>query len=469
MSKLRNRTGYGVDLAGGRAVVVRSASNRRFETVYNGPVGEMGPAVAAAATAVSRGRALASGCQSVAASLTRVLKAPFASVKKAGKVLPSLLDIQLPFPLETCIYRFLDVRRSGDHVRALALAAQDEAVRQRMRQYEEAGMILTSLDHEGLALWTESLEDYPIEPDAVRMVVSLGCENTVLVAGRGLSFESAHHCPVSLDRLRSGETAAADDLVRRMRHVLQAGQFLQAGQKIQWAWTGAGAADEALRSRLESLLELGPEVIRLVHREPETMLARALSRRAIREGNYAVNLIAGDRANPALEKLRLRRLRGAAVFYFALGLLLTGVNAGWNAWLAAKEAEISRRIGRAAEAIAPGTRIYPGQEFLLVSRAREANAPNVSPFTRVFKPSPAMLLRELLDAAAAADITISKLSLLPDAATVTGASETWAGCEKLSPVFTTYGFMVSEPQREDAGADERVHFSLSAGVSDGAK
>lgn len=458
-----------MDLAGGRAVVVRSASNRRFETVYNGPAGEMHSAVAAVGADVSKGRALAAGCQPVAASLTRMVKAPFASVKKAEKVLPSLLDIQLPFPLESCVYRFLDVRRAGDHVQALALAAQEESVRQRLRQYEEAGIVLTALDQESLALWTESLEDYPLEPDAVRIVACVGYDNMVLVTGRGLTFESAHQCPVGLERLQSGDDAAADDLARRVRNILQAGQFLKTGQKVQWAWTGPGAADERLRSRLESRLELGPEVIRLVHREPETMLARALSRRTLSAANYAVNLIEGDRANPMLENLRLKRLRGAAAFYFALGLLLTGLNAGWNVWLSAKESAAARQIIKTAEALAPGTRIYPGQEMLLVSRAREAGAPNVKPFTEAFAPSPAMLLRDLLAAASAANITISKLSLRPDAAAVTGASETWAGCEKLALVFAQYGFLVSEPQREDAGADERVHFSLSAGDANAGK
>ncbi|MGD9873668.1 MAG: hypothetical protein AB7T27_05285 [Kiritimatiellia bacterium] len=465
MKKLRSRTGYGVDLAGGRAVVVRSAANRRFETVYDGPSGGMPAAVSALSSGVSSGRALAAGCQPVAASLARMVQAPFASVKKAVKVLPSLLDIQLPFPLENCTYRFLDVRRTGDHVRALALAAQTDAVRQRLQQHEDAGVVLTSLDHEGLALWTESIEDYPIEPDAVRVVACIGYENTVLVIGRGLVFESAHHCPVGFERLQGGGETAADDLVRRVRNILQAGQIMKSGQKIQWAWTGPGAADESLRTRLESSLDLAPEMIRLVHREPATMLARALSRRVLLTDRYAVDFIEGDRANPMLENLRLRRLCGAAVFYFVLGLLLIGLNAGWNFWLSAKESDIAARIQNAAEDLAPGTRIYSGQEILLVARAREANAPNVKPFTDAFAPSPAMLLRDLLDAAVAANITFSKLSLRPDAAAVSGASLAWADCEKLVPVFAKYGFTVSEPQREDAGADERVHFNLSAGIA----
>lgn len=468
MKKLRSRTGYGVDLAGGRMVVVRSFANRRFETVYDGPAGEM-QVSAAIRAGVSKGRALAAGCQPVAASLTRVVKAPFASVKKAVKVLPSLLDIQLPFPLESCSYRFLDVRRSGDHVQALALAAQNEAVRQRLQEYEDAGCALTSLDHEALALWTESLEDYPIEPDAVRVVACIGYESTVLVAGRGPAFESAHHCPASLQRLQGGDATAAGDLLRRVHHILQAGQYLKARQKLQWAWTGPGAADESLRARLESQLDLDPEVIRLVHRDPGTMLARALSRRALCAENYAMDFIGGDRINPIIENLRLHRLRGAAAFYFALGLLLIGLNAGWNRWLSSKEADLAGKIKTAAEELAPDTRILRGQEMLLVSRAREANAPNVRPFTDAFRPSSAGLLRALLETAAAEGITISKLSLRPDAALVSGATEAWPDCEKLLPVFAEYGFTVSEPQREDAGADEKVHFSLSAGTAHASK
>ncbi len=57
----------------------------------------------------------------------RRIVAPLASAEKARKVLPSLLDVQLPFPIEKCVSLFPEVIAAGAHSDALAVV-EDFAV-----------------------------------------------------------------------------------------------------------------------------------------------------------------------------------------------------------------------------------------------------------------------------------------------------------------------------------------------------
>ncbi|MCX6997673.1 MAG: hypothetical protein NTV49_11445 [Kiritimatiellaeota bacterium] len=121
-------------------------------------------------------------------------------------MLPSLLDVQLPFPLETCLYQFPVVRAdAAGRIRALAVAARRTEIAAQLDRCRALDLDPVVLDHEGLALWTQSLVEIPLAPPALRVVAYLGAFRTALAVGgrlnRDLSREYKLREPVWLMEL----------------------------------------------------------------------------------------------------------------------------------------------------------------------------------------------------------------------------------------------------------------------------
>ena len=232
-SAYRDEICYGIDGTESRVVVVRSVRGRgRLEQTVvldrSGP--EAGAALAQWAVGIQEeaesGRAVTAVAMPVAQSFTRWLQTPLTSSAKARKVLPSLLDIQLPFPLETCLYRFPCFRRTPAGIDALAVAAPRQNIAQRLEAFRARGLDPVVLDHEGLALWAQSNQELPLERNTLRIVAYLGADRTVLVTGRDGDLVGAHSLRQGANEAAGPDEAAgrafADRLVLRVRQLLQA-------------------------------------------------------------------------------------------------------------------------------------------------------------------------------------------------------------------------------------------------------
>ena len=168
----------GLDPAPGQPIAV--LATRRGRRVIHTPAGP-GP--------VDSQRPLAAALP-VHSCFLRRLRAPFASVAKAEKVWPALLDVQLPFPLESAVCRFLTPTRTADgQVEVLAVAARREDVEAWRAPLAQAGLFPWWADHEGLALWGQSVLEQPAQ--GWRLVCYIGEERVALVWGRGPDVRAA--------------------------------------------------------------------------------------------------------------------------------------------------------------------------------------------------------------------------------------------------------------------------------------
>ena len=126
------------------------------------------------------------------------LRAPFSSVAKAEKVWPALLDIQLPFPLDSAVYRFLaPVRTADGQVETLAVAIRREDLAAWQARWQAAGFAPWVADHEGLALWSRSGAEQPLEKKGFRMVCYVGLDRIALAWGQGPDLLAARRPPGS--------------------------------------------------------------------------------------------------------------------------------------------------------------------------------------------------------------------------------------------------------------------------------
>jgi len=390
-------------------------------------------------------------------SITRRLVAPFSSIRKARRVFPSLLDIQLPFPVESCVACFTEVARTAaGQVETVALAARKEDVTQHLQELATLGLDPDILDHEGLALWSQSVEEMPNEANSPRLIVHLGSPSCMLVVGVGHRFEASYPVPAALPDLLKGEVSALASLRRRIQQAMH-GLGDRPATPSHWVWTGQGATDQDGLRRLRETLHAGDHR-HLVPDHPETFLASALARRALLGKSLDSNFRAGSLAAARQVGRAQTRMRTAAVAGFSAALWLCLVNAGWRAAVEMRKDRLQRSITETAVRLA-GMDVPRGQELMVVDRVLDERAATLEPILEVFRPSLAEQLRVVLELAARSGITMENLSLKPDRVTLQGAGLDWDRCRALQPSFEQLGYAVTI-ELNDAGADELVHFTL---------
>ena len=465
-----------VDLSGNRIRVVRSQHARRalnHAAVFEAEIDEaesVRARLAELAGAAPPSGVLWAACLPVHESLTRWLKAPLASEAKARKVLPSLLDIQLPFSIEECMYLFPLIRRTArGEVEALAAAARLSDLRRRIEILSSLGVDPVVLDHEGLALWSQSLQEQPPREPGRRVVAALYPDHLALVLGETTSGGAAEGSFIGAYGVRPVEALwqaagqpstepALQRIVSRVRQILQAQTPGAAPGSLEWIWTGPGAEDAAWLEELQHhLVDLG--ALRFLrHTNPSSFLGRALATRAL-AGAWPCNFRSGSLTHPLVQRHRERQARRTSLSVAAAGLVLCGMALAWPYGIEARKADVQKEIEAAGAHLAPGVRLPYGQELRVVRQALQDRAEQARPFLEAYEPSLASLLVEAMQTARSRGITLDSFRFSAGAVALRGAAADWDRCESLAEPFRRRGLRVAL-ERQDAGLDEKVHFTL---------
>ena len=448
-----SRACYGVDMVDAKPIVVQVIRTGRAVGCSRVDLNDP-----ASRERVSVGRSFVAACLLERESFTRWLEAPFASRAKAERVLPSLLDIQLPFPLEECTYAFVEMgvtERRG--TRALAAVARFPDIEKRQDLLKAAGIDAHALDQEGLALWTQSLREKPIEPapgkgeSPGRVVVYVSDDRVTIAVGRGPDFIAAH----------TARQPRADDIERVLWAKLQ-----PAPHAVQWMWAGPGALDgRAVGALHRELSAQWPGALQ-IHDDPETFLARAVATRALLGGPLHCNLRTGPFLHPDLVRRAAKRAMVTGVLFLTAGVLLCGANLVWGVAAGRRMSQIHDVVSEASSRISGVAKAKTrGNEVLLAQRALDSQARTMAPFLRGMDPSFAgILLKELAMQAKAGHIRYDSIALKAGSLSLEGVARDWAACEKLSTRLTELGFR-NKLSRGAGLVDENVPFSITpAGV-----
>ena len=436
-------TCYGVDLQedGIRVVrAVRSRSGVRCAEVPESEVNGLGD------------DAVCVGALSTRESLMRWLVAPYGATDKAERVLPTLLDIQLPFALEDCAYSFLNVISTAEGTtHALAVAARKSDVERKLGRLGARGLDPVVLDHEGVALWSQSIGERPVGREArtPRVLIHLAGERSTVAIGRGRKILSVH-----------GGKARDTGQIIRMLHA-QLGPYEPGGREVEWVWSGPGAADEGTVSDMHRRLSAAWPGGSYVHDDPELFLARALATRGVQAGPLRCNLRRGEFTHERILRRSRRRSVTAAVALLAAGVLLCCVNPAIKLIVDSKEAAVDREFRRLAESLAPGqVRGAKGEHALGIVRAElEKETASLAPFLAAFEPSLGDLVVSVVKAGKRTGLRYEMLSLGLEKVEVRGTAEDWNGPAELLPLL---GASERHLARGDAGVDERIPFSIIA-------
>ena len=463
MSIPRCRVAYGADLGRNHLVLVRAERNGSDTTLWQDVTtadkARLKSITSGIAADVTSGRAQFAAAMPAADSSARWLETPLTTPEKALKVLPSLLDVQLPFPLETCLFAITALQPDATgHYRALACAARRNEVEARLEQHRALGLDPVVLQHEGLALWQEAAREIPLAPKTMRVVAYVGDNRTALAVSRGGHRDeivSLHGIRLGADELAAPEPPAVRQWAGRITQILRALPSTDSAEPIQWLWCGMGAALSAI---LESALATDARVRFKTLPEPATFLARALAHAAL-AGSPAGNLRTGELAHASILAHRERIRRHATLNLLLAGLALMGCSLGWQAWLAHQDTLVQRQMLATAQHLTGAANIPYGQEVATVQRVLKQQTLELQPFLDAFRPSAAHDLAEVLAAARTAHVTLDALSYSGKSLILHGATDDWNHCDPLAARLRALGYAV-ELSREEAGVDELVRFTL---------
>jgi hypothetical protein len=439
------RTAFtGIDIQGHQAVVATGSSGTAATRVV--PVENLGDAIPADARV-----AIAMPPRDC---VCRWLTTPFASLHKARKVLPTILDIQLPFPLEECVYDFVADRKSDDgHVEALALAARHRAVAGALAQWEAHTVDPAVLDHEGLALWSQSLVEQPVSATQSahpRVVVYAGSDRACVVLGRGDTFINSHSC--TLEQPTS--------LMRLLRAA-----FGETMHDLTWIWCGphAGqAAFDATREAVEAIAPGGSSVVD----QPHAFLARALYSRIARPGRSACNFRSGPFADVRKDARSSQADSRLAIVMGVIGLLLWA-QAGWSLHLASQARHDARTqfMALVSRATDQPVGAAQGDQALSIARASlKEDAAAFKPVSYAVEPSLTIALHRLIFESEAASLKIHECRLSRTEWVLNGEAEQPDACDRLAEATQALGYKTSLTWPDGAAEGTPQPFVLSTEV-----
>jgi hypothetical protein len=344
----------------------------------------------------------------------------------------------------------VDARPTPDgKTRGLAAVARFADIDKSLATWRALGVDPHILDQEGLALWTQSLDELPPAAgaaEAPRVVVYEGADRATLVVGRGAEFLGAHG-------MRQFNADQASRLLRTY--------FESPPPALRWIWTGSAAAAAArVKAQHAALSATWPGPLAIAS-EPEAFLARALACRALLGGPLRCNLRGGRSLHPALARRRQREPLVAAAACLVAGLLLCGVNIAWRNACERRDARIQAALTAVAREITP--RPQKGMELLDARRAMEARTALLRPLLDAADGSLVATLKSVLAAAREADVRYEVVALRHDAATLHGVSTNWAQCEQLKQRVAVLGLNVRLARKEDLKNGD-IAFVISTGV-----
>ncbi|MFC1497965.1 hypothetical protein ACFLS1_05800, partial [Verrucomicrobiota bacterium] len=404
-------------------------------------------------TKALRDGAAVAGCLSARESFVRWLEAPFSSVHKARKVLPTLLDVQIPFAVEECIYSFLNISSQETSTHALAIAARSIDIEKKIAVFQSQKLNPFVLDHEGLALWTQSLRAIPVAPpsDTPRIVFYLGADHSTIVMGHGEKFLSAHN-------VRHNDIG---QIKRLLKAAFQPSTLSPQPSSFQWIWTGPGAKDLKLVESLLDQIKNEWPVRSITAKDPETFLARALAIRALLPGPLRCNLRASRHIHPKMERKAAMQSYKTSIILLLAGVLLCTVSQVWNIFVKRKESQIDRVFSSMADKLS-GYHLEEEGHYALKTVKRKINeqAGDLQPFIQAFEPSLTATILAISETGNKHNLCYEMVSLDKTRVIISGTANDWKVCDELVTCLEHAGYSVNLT-RKNVTEDGQIPFTVT--------
>ena len=428
---------YGIDLSEQRLIIVRKkrGSKTAVEVMINhpssAPPDDVQPVLERIQQEQMKGEAGVCAALPNAEASLRWIHTPLTSKSKARSVLPSMLDIQLPFALANCSYDFVDEQINEEgQLSALAVAAPITGINQRIQQLQDNGIDPLQLDHEALALWNQSRAEIPASTTEIRLVGFIQHDHLTLALGTNEKLLYTQTSRTGSDAISHSTDAAIAGIILRINQILRAHKIDPTAHPIHWLWCGALPEGAPWIQPFEAALQADfPNALVHYHNDSETFLARALAGQPYR--NQQAQFRKGEILHRDATHYATRRAKRTAAFLALAGIIIGGTALG-SKWMIEKRTKnLQTQLMKTAKTISALPHIDKGLERIVTERTWHEQRSKYTPFTRAFEPDAHHLIQQLLAAAHPAGIHYSELTLDENTCTLVG---TYTQKEKLAQV-----------------------------------
>jgi len=455
---------YGIDYAGSDCTVVRAKKRGRsisFETLVTAKQ-TSDPAAASVFTSIAteqqKGHAVIVSAAPTQDSIIRLLQSPFPSVAKARSVLPSLLDVQLPFPLEQCVCQFvLSPQPRGENIRATAVAIPTDRISELIDHHRLAGFDPDIIDAEAIALWRFARPLFATDKaPRCHAVVYMGLDRTAVVYGRG--GEPSASLGARTGWRDDTDPTALDKLTVRIRQFL-AGAIGTSGE-TEPDFIVCGPRARHGMAGLMARLDVPANRHRLVE-HAESWYARALASSALLPDPWSVNLRTGSLEHPNQRQRTSEANRGRHVVLRLAAILLIAVSLGSSALIRKQHTGLQQQVQNTARELTGAPMIPRGQELFIAEQFIVSSTERYRSYRQWFEPTAYPLFARIMTAAFQAKQQLETVSVRADSILVRGSGVDWNDPDRLARPMQQDGWNV-EIEREEAGRDERVHYTMRA-------
>jgi Tfp pilus assembly protein PilN len=375
------------------------------------------------------------------AGLVVRLKPPDLPAAKRRRVLPSLLDLQLPFPADQCSCAFVDAPDD-----TVGLAVRNDDLRAALDVLAGRGTNPERIVPLAWVLWTQALREFPPDDANQRRVVLLALDNRLLaVAGAGAKFGSMVVVPTG-----------SPDALRRSLQLAFGGA--SAGLSVLCA--GPGAAE------LAHTMSQWPEPWRVAAcpaQEPAFFLARALAVDALADRDGATQLRQSPFEHPRMTAAVPRAARAAVFAMLAGALLLLAASVVARRIVASQERLAVTALSQRLDAVAGYAVRTRGVRA--VQEARDALSERLDPWVeRLRVPGGSERLQRVLAAAKQAAVQVTHLSLAADGVTLSGRTASTASVAAFAAALGAAGLPVRVESDPTPAADGNVAFLVTPEV-----
>jgi hypothetical protein len=453
------RTAYGVDFGAGRAVLARAvrpaAGRPRVRVLYEGPAsGEAWEEAARECRdATASGRAVLAGVLPARETVYRRVRVSLTSAARARRVLSSQLDIELPFPLESCRYFFTGGRREKGGWSALGVAAADSAVRAFLEQARGSGWDPGVLDAEAMACWSAAAREGALPRGRPAGLIVAGFGRWFCALGTGPDIEAVVAGRAPEEESPEAWKRFAPELHLRLRRAMEA---WPAGDR-RWVWAGFSARPDVLQALKEGAPFL--EGASVTVSPSLSFAAVAAARRTVAPDADFENLRSGPFEADAVARLRARARRRARAAVAGLGILMFAGGVAWHAGLEYRLGNFQRELHTRACAAAGARRIADGQEVRIARDRVGERLKRLAALERQFDPPAGVRLAPVVNTAARRGIRIDRLELEPVHLVVEGSAPDDGACEAFSEALRKEGWVVTV-RRDAPTKDPRVRYRL---------
>jgi hypothetical protein len=325
-------------------------------------------------------------------------------------------------------------------------------------QYKAYGIDPVIIDHEGLALWQESLREKPPRSDTTRIVIGLEPDHISFVIGSGNVFLNAHSLQMSSE---PGADMKPEEAFQHMHRILCA--ELQAWEKVEWVFCGELARQPAVVNSLHRLLSGEWPGSYMVYKSPETFLPRALSSRALTGGAAACNLRQQELTHLDVRTEHKKRSARAILLLFLAGMTICAFNLAWQIVGSIQFKDAKQEIARLTGELAPDRAIPYGREVDEAQKIVQKRMNDFAPVLHVFAQPLSIRLSEITNAGKEARLSYTRLEISRDKIIIGGTTEDWNYCERLAKRLENIGYK-AELERTEGQDDNLVHFIVKGGA-----